>query len=66
MLTSVDEPFDKLGDLGPEEMFVRLLFLIADTTSLSPSSENMKGCIEHFTSKYVVCGRLVENNAGEL
>jgi membrane-associated progesterone receptor component len=35
-------------------------------TSLSPSSENMKGWIEHFTNKYVVCGRLVENDAGEL
>jgi len=28
--------------------------------------ENMKGWIEHFTNKYIVCGRLVENDAGEL
>ncbi|KAF5310509.1 hypothetical protein D9758_018782 [Tetrapyrgos nigripes] len=25
--------------------------------------DNMKGWIEHFTNKYIVCGRLVENNA---
>jgi hypothetical protein len=31
MLMSVDQPLDKLQDLSPEEMFVRLLFLIADT-----------------------------------
>jgi hypothetical protein len=34
-------------------------------TSLSLSSENMKGWIEHFTNKYVICGQLVENDAGE-
>ena len=30
MLTPVDQPLDKLGDLSPEEMFVRLLFLVAN------------------------------------
>ena len=29
------------------------------------SSENMKGWIEHFSNKYIICGRLVENDAGE-
>ena len=28
------------------------------------SSENMKGWIEYFTNKYIICGRLVENDAG--
>ncbi|KAH9993974.1 cytochrome b5 [Russula vinacea] len=49
MLTPVDQPLDKLGDLVRKRCF-----------------ENMKGWIEHFTNKYVVCGRLVENDAGEL
>ncbi|KAF8502075.1 cytochrome b5-like heme/steroid binding domain-containing protein [Russula emetica] len=47
MLTPIDQPLDKLGDLTPEEV------------------ENMKGWIEHFTNKYIICGRLVENDAGE-
>ena len=27
------------------------------------NSENMKGWIEHFSNKYIICGRLVENDA---
>ncbi|KAH8990679.1 cytochrome b5 [Lactarius hatsudake] len=27
------------------------------------SRENMKGWIEHFSNKYIICGRLVENDA---
>jgi membrane-associated progesterone receptor component len=27
------------------------------------NSENMKGWIEHFSNKYIVCGRLVQNDA---
>ncbi|KAI0795809.1 cytochrome b5 [Abortiporus biennis] len=45
MLTSVDQPLDKLQDLTPEEI------------------DNMKGWMDHFSSKYIVCGELVENDA---
>jgi len=27
--------------------------------------ENMKGWTEHFTNRYIICGRLVDNNAAE-
>jgi membrane-associated progesterone receptor component len=69
MLTPVDQPLDKLEDLTPEEMLVPLDFstLRIDANAVmrpfSPSSENMKGWIEHFSNKYIVCGRLVENGA---
>jgi membrane-associated progesterone receptor component len=64
MLTPIDEPLDKLEDLTPEEMsgfsFCRRSFV----SMLMPcNSENMKGWIEHFSNKYIVCGRLVENDA---
>ncbi len=67
MLTSIDQPLDKLGDLSPEEMSVQMFLspLLRMLTSLSLKSENMKGWIEHFSNKYVICGRLVENDAGE-
>ncbi|KAE9402910.1 cytochrome b5 [Gymnopus androsaceus JB14] len=33
-------------------------------TDLQPDEiENMKGWIEHFSNKYIVCGKLVENDA---
>lgn len=69
MLTPVDQPLDKLEDLTLEEMFV--LSSCSLPERLTPvlfgfSSDNMKGWIEHFTNKYIVCGQLVENDAGEL
>ena len=68
MLTPVDQPLDKLEDLTHEEMSVP--FSCSPSEMLTPalfdfSSENMKGWIEHFTNKYIVRGRLVENDAGE-
>jgi membrane-associated progesterone receptor component len=68
MLTPVDQPLDKLEDLTPEEMlaFSFFLSLFANANMiLFLSSENMKGWIEHFSNKYIICGRLVENVAGE-
>jgi len=75
MLTSIDQPLDKLEDLTPEEMFVfLLLFSFANAEALNAgailfflSSEdmNLKRWIEYFTNKYIICGRLVENGAGE-
>jgi len=31
----------------------------------SDERENMKGWIEHFSNKYIICGRLVENDSVE-
>jgi membrane-associated progesterone receptor component len=67
MLTPLDQPLDKLEDLTAEEMsgvslflsFASLLILLV----LKKLSENMKGWIEHFSNKYIICGRLVENDA---
>jgi membrane-associated progesterone receptor component len=71
MLTPIDQPLDKLEDLTPEEMSVPLYYspscmLMPVLFCFSLTSENMKGWIEHFTNKYIVCGRLVENDGGEL
>ncbi|KAK2460486.1 hypothetical protein APHAL10511_007492 [Amanita phalloides] len=44
MLTSIDQPIDRLTDLKPDEI------------------ENMKGWYDHFANKYIVCGKLVEND----
>jgi len=70
MLTPIDQPLDKLEDLTPEEMLVSSPpFLHRDCSrwcdSVPLSSDNMKGWIEHFSNKYIICGRLVENDAGE-
>ena len=67
MLTPIDQPLDKLEDLTSEEMSALLLFSLffLMLTPLTVSSENMKGWIEHFTNKYIICGQLVENDAGE-
>jgi hypothetical protein len=70
MLTPIDQSLDKLEDLTPEELSVVVVpasifsrFTIADVVypPLCFSSENMKGWIDHFSNKYIICGRLVEN-----
>ena len=62
MLTPIDEPLDKLEDLTPEEMLVfRFSVVVCANADSLYGSENMKGWIEHFSNKYIVCGKLVEN-----
>ncbi len=66
MLTPLDQPLDKLEDLTAEEMseccFLSVFSVDADT-GRSFVSENMKGWTEHFSNKYIICGRLVEDDA---
>lgn len=65
MLTPVDQPLDKLEDLQADEMYVYPLhpypFSSLLTSILVFDSENMKGWIDHFSNKYIICGKLVEN-----
>ena len=60
MLTPIDQPLDKLDDLKPDEMCVFALLYLHCSDAFC--SENMKGWIEHFSSKYIICGKLVGND----
>ncbi|KII93167.1 hypothetical protein PLICRDRAFT_694393 [Plicaturopsis crispa FD-325 SS-3] len=47
-----------------EEMLTPIDQPLDKLSDLKPDEiENMKGWIEHFTGKYIVCGKLVENDA---
>ena len=61
MLTPIDQPLDKLEDLTQDEMCVFFLNFVLEFTVLNSfwTSENMRGWIEHFSGKYIVCGKLV-------
>jgi membrane-associated progesterone receptor component len=64
MLTDIDKPLDQLRDLTSEEMCVASLIDIVLVAFIDSSCrENMRGWIEHFTNKYIICGRLVESAA---
>jgi membrane-associated progesterone receptor component len=60
MLTPIDQPLDKLEDLKPDEMCV---FVLLKLHCSDPSfSDNMKSWIDHFSNKYIICGKLVGND----
>jgi membrane-associated progesterone receptor component len=61
MLTPLDQPIDKLTDLVPSEMYVSLLSECVVLTCCC-FRENMKAWYEHFSNKYIVCGKLVEDD----
>lgn len=65
-LTPIDEPLDKLEDLTPRERSVLVLCPSRVWLMLvSLTSENMRGWTEHFANRYIICGRLVDNDAAE-
>ena len=68
MLTPID-PLDKLEDLTAEELLVFFFvssFANADAAVIRfVCQASTWGWIEHFTNKYIICGRLVENDGGE-
>jgi membrane-associated progesterone receptor component len=75
-LTPIDQPLDKLEDLSPRERSVYLCSVVSPTlrewlthdgvVGFLLTSENMRSWSEHFMDRYVICGRLVDNDAEEL
>ncbi|OCH91542.1 cytochrome b5 [Obba rivulosa] len=63
MLTPIDQPLDKLDDLTSEE----IENMKGKWSSTSPlcrlTGLPRTGWMDHFQNKYIVCGRLVENDA---
>jgi membrane-associated progesterone receptor component len=64
MLTDIDKPLDKLDDLRPEE----IENMRGWCATLVPKNTTdydvlLTGWSEHFTNKYIVCGKLVEEGS---